>query len=215
MPSSGLAPAVEALRSGGLVAYPTETLYGLGADARSEEALAALRAWKGREEGHPISVLVSEPAALAPLGLCASPLAERLAERFWPGPLTLVVSAEPGAFARGVARADGAVGVRCSPHPLARRLAAALLAAGVGPVTATSLNRTGEPPAADAAAARRICELHPGPLLLEDESPLSCAPPGDGPPAPSTVVDCTGAEPQLIREGAVSAEALSAVANPR
>jgi len=199
-----LAAAVACVRAGGLLAYPTETVFGLGADARSERAVAALRRWKGRPDGQPLSVLVAGPETLDALGLAPPAAARALAARFWPGPLTLVVPAPRGAFAAGVAREDGAVGLRCSAHPVAAALARALAAADVGPITATSLNRSGEPPAAGLAAARRLCREHPGPLLVAAGAcgPVSCA-------APSTVVDCTGPGFQLIREGAIPEAALA------
>ena len=108
-----LGEAVEWLMGGGLLAYPTETVWGLGADATSEPALARLLRWKGRDSGDPVSILIDAPSALAPLGFDVGRVAHRIAEAFWPGPLTLVLS---GAlrFAPGVARSDGAVGVRCS-----------------------------------------------------------------------------------------------------
>lgn len=209
--------AAEHVRGGGLLAYPTETVWGLGADAASAEAVARLRAWKGREADRPIAVLVADAAALPGLGLAVPEAAWCLAHAFWPGPLTLVLPAGPGEagrFAPGVARQDGAVGVRCSPHPAAAALARALARAGAGPATATSLNRSGEPPAASAAAAARLCaERRPGdpaaPRLMEiGAAPVSSA-------APSTVVDCTGgagatAAVRVIREGAIAAPALAA-----
>ena len=200
--------ALAAIRAGELVAYPTETVWGLGADARSADALERLRAWKGRDAGQPVSVLVSGPGALDAPGLAAPAVARRLAEAFWPGPLTLVVPGEPGRFAPGVARADGAVGLRCPAHPTALALARAAEAAGVGPLTATSLNRSGESPAEDLASARALCAAGPGasPVVV---SAAAAAPLSSG--APSTVVDLTGArgEPELIREGAISERALA------
>ena len=200
-----LAEAVGHARRGGLVAYPTETVWGLGADAGSEAAVAALRAWKGRDEGPPISLLVSGAEALTSLGFGPSPAARALAARFWPGPLTLVVPGPAGRFAPGVARTDGAVGLRCSSHPVAAALARAIEAAGVGPLTATSLNRSGEPPARSTEDARRLCATHPGPWVVapKREGPVSSGP-------PSTVVDCTGPAFALIREGAIPAAALEA-----
>jgi L-threonylcarbamoyladenylate synthase len=201
-----VAEAVERLRAGGLVAYPTETLYGLGADARSDAALAALARWKGRASDQPVSVLVDGAAALPRLGLAPSTAAQRLAASFWPGPLTLVLPAADPAqarFARGVARSDGAVGVRCSPHPVARALAAALARADAGPITATSLNRSGEPPARTRKEARALCAGAPGaPWLLDDEA--APAPAG----LASTVVDCTTPTPRVLRAGAISEHAL-------
>lgn len=147
-----LEDAAQRIRSGGLVAYPTETVWGLAADARSARAVAALRAWKGRDAEKPMSVLVSDYGALAALGAEATPLAARLAAKFWPGPLTLVVRCAH-AFAPGIASPDGAVGFRCSPHPVARALAEA-----AGAITATSFNRSGDAPCATRAEAERCAD---------------------------------------------------------
>lgn len=214
MPSSdahaALARAVGRVRDGGLVGYPTETVFGLAADATSPDAVARLQAWKGRAGDQPLSILVDAPEALSALGLSVSGPARRLAARFWPGPLTLVLASQGDRFAPGVGRADGAVGVRCSPHPTALAFARALAAAGVGPVTATSLNRSGEPPAAEAGAAARLCDGPEAPLLLlghDAAEPVSSGPES----APSTVVDCTGSEASeiaVLREGAIPKAAL-------
>jgi len=250
-----LAAAVERVRRGGLLAYPTETLYGLGADARSAAALERLRAWKGRGEAQPISILATGVGGLEALGLRPGLGARRLLEALWPGPLTAVLPCT-GGFAPGVARAeDGAVGVRCSPHPVAAGLARALEEAGAGPVTATSLNRHGEPPSARREQALGLCagggadeggagdgkvggvEAGPGevshgeagggarpggsaaspPALaraatLELGVPWLLAPAGLREPAgtASTVVDATGSEPRVLREGAIPRAAVEA-----
>lgn len=202
-----LEAAVAQVRAGGLLAYPTETVWGLGADASSAAAVARLLGWKGRPDGSPISILVDGLDAAERLGLRPSPEARRLAARFWPGPLTLVLAAPAERFAPGIARADGAVGLRCSSEPTAAALARALAHAGVGPLTATSLNRTSEPPARSADEARALCRRHPGPRIVDPgaASPVSCA-------APSTVVDCSGAACRLIREGAIPAAAVAQAA---
>ena len=223
MPSSAarLASAVAHVRDGGLLAYPTETVYGLGADARSPAAVERLRRWKGRDAEQPISILVDAPSALAGLGLAETLVARRLAARFWPGPLTLVLAASPGRFAPGIARADGAIGVRCSPDPTASALASALGRAGVGPITATSLNRSGEPPVSDAGAARALLRRHPGPQLLLplDEGRGSAGPEDPGASRrsgaqPSTVVDCSGPAFVVIRAGAIPEAALAKAVQP-
>ena len=199
-----LADAVARIAAGGLVAFPTETLWGLGADARSEAAVVRLRAWKGRGEAQPLSVLVTGVPALEALGVAVGPLARSLASAFWPGPLTLVLPCRDG-FATGVARADGALGLRCSPHPVAASLARSLEAAGIGPITATSLNETGAAPARTRAEAVRACARGAG-----GDAPLLFA--GDGLDAgggrASTVVDLTGPAPRVLRWGAVSHDML-------
>jgi L-threonylcarbamoyladenylate synthase len=190
--------------AGGAVAYPTETLYGLGADAASETAVERLLSWKGRAASQPLTVLVAEPAALAALGITLPALAHALVDAFWPGPLTLVLPAR-GRFATGVARADGAVGVRCSSHPVAAALAARLAREGVV-ITSTSLNRTGAPPARTHAEARaRLGAGADEPLLVGDDT----APEPSG--VASTVLDVTSNVPRLLRSGAVAREALERV----
>ncbi|MGE4650730.1 MAG: L-threonylcarbamoyladenylate synthase [Myxococcota bacterium] len=194
--------AVARVAAGGLVAYPTETVWGLGADASSERALGSLRDFKRRGETMPISILVADAEQLADLGFDFCEHARGLAARFWPGPLTLVLANRRG-FARGVARADGAVGVRCSSHPVAQRLASGLAGRGLGPLTATSLNRSGEPPAGTLEQARRCCEeADAAPLLLGLSGPDA------GGARASTVVDLTGARPEVLRWGALEQNVL-------
>jgi L-threonylcarbamoyladenylate synthase len=191
-----IADAAQRLRRGGLVAYPTETVWGLAADARSEFAVAALRAWKGREGNKPMSVLVADYGALAALGAEVTPLSASLAARFWPGPLTLVVRCD-GAFAPGVAAEDGAVGFRCSPHPVARAL---VREAGV--ITATSFNRSGDAPCATRAEAERCADAEIALVAGEDAHGA----------APSSVVRAMGGALRVLREGAIPAQALAAAA---
>jgi L-threonylcarbamoyladenylate synthase len=146
-----LEDAVAALRAERLVVYPTETVYGLGVDALSASGLAALLTLKGRGAEKGFSVLVPDLDCARPL-LASEPSAEAqaLARALWPGPLTLVLPAArslPGTLVGGT----GGVGLRCSSDPLA-----AALARGFGrPITATSANPSGQPPAADVASARR------------------------------------------------------------
>jgi L-threonylcarbamoyladenylate synthase len=197
-----LADAIAHLRAGALVAYPTETVWGLGADARSESALAGLCAFKGRDSAQPMALLVTGIEAARALGVRVGEPARRLARAFWPGPLTLVLSGQ-GGFARGVERSDGAIGLRCSPHPTPRALAEAVERAGFGPLTATSLNRSGEQPATCASAARKLCAGAVDPVLVLDAAETQGGP-------PSTVVDLTGREPVLLRQGAIEESALRA-----
>jgi len=184
------------LARGGLLAFPTETSWGLAADAACPAALRALRRLKGRPAEKPLSVLVEDIAAALALGAVFSGSARALAEAFWPGPLTLVVP-QGGALAAAVAGPGGALGLRCSPHPVARELARRAAAAGIGPLTATSLNASGCPPARLREEAERICRGRPGLALVE-------GPDAGGAPE-SSVVDATGAEPKLLREGALAA----------
>lgn len=187
--------AVAWIRDGGLLAYPTETVWGLGVDAGRNDALEQLCRWKGREEDAPVSLLVDAVEALEPLGIELSSAARLLSDRFWPGPLTLVLSSR-ARFARGVAREDGAVGVRCSSHPLATSLARRLRAAGVGPITATSLNASGAEPASNREEAARLCSGgSAAPHLIGVERAEA------GGVGVSTVLDLTGPEPVVLRWG--------------
>lgn len=188
------------LEADGLVAFPTETVWGLAANARSPAAVSALRSWKGRGEGAPVSVLVPGIGDLSRYGFDVGPRAQRLMGAFWPGPLTLILPCGDG-FAPGIAREDGAVGVRCSSHPVARALASAAEAAEIGPVTATSLNRTGAPPACTHAQALESCGgSGEGPLVIDVDR---CDAFGE---SPSTVVDLTGIRDKVLRWGALSAD---------
>jgi L-threonylcarbamoyladenylate synthase len=203
--SDPIGEAASWLASGGLLAYPTETIWGLGADARSAEALERLRRWKRRPAGEPVALLVESAERAAGLGFELSPTARRLAEVFWPGPLTLVVPSREE-FAPGVAREDGAVGLRCSAHPLAEALARRLRRDGIGPITATSLNRSGEPPAATLPMARDLCGKDPDePRLIEIEGAEA------GADAESTVIDATGASLRVLRWGALRAKEVEPV----
>ncbi len=198
--------AVAVLREGGLVAFPTETVWGLGADACRAESVDALFRFKGRARQQPLSVLIAGRAALPGHGFSLDPAVEGLAKRFWPGPLTLVLP-HAGGFAPGVAREeDGAVGVRCSSHPLAAALARRLETQGVGPMTATSLNPSGAPPARTRAEARLYCSRgDPGAPL-----PHLLGVPGAeaGGDRESTVLDVATRPARVLRWGAIERDEL-------
>ena len=188
--------AAELLADAQLVAYPTETVYGLGADARSPGALARLREAKGLAAARGVSLLVADLPALEALEPDLPEPARRLARRFWPGPLTIVVPVRDPALAAVVTRRGA--GFRCSPHPTA----AALARAFAGPIVATSCNRTGDEPARDVAGAERA---------FGAELPVAGGQPAGG-LAPSTVVAidrCGGAE--LLRAGSIAREEIEEV----
>jgi len=195
-----LADAAAWIAQGGVLAYPTETVWGLGADARSDVAVGRLRAFKGRGDTAPISILVTGVGELAALGFRLDAAAERLAREFWPGPLTLVLPCD-GAFAPGIAREDGAIGVRCTPHEVASELAVRCARAGTGPLTATSCNASGAPPARTREAARRVCSGDPHVRVIAADA-------DSGGEAPSTVVDLTRPTPRVLRWGALAEPAL-------
>ena len=200
-----LVECVRHLEMGGLLAFPTETVWGLAARADSEAALERLRAWKGRGVDHPLSVLVPEAGALDSLGFTVSERAANWMAAHWPGPLTLVMPCEPR-FAPGIARHDGAVGVRCSPHAVALALAVEAWEAGIGVLTATSLNRSGEPAATTLGEARVVCGEGDAPEAI----PIYHGGGDAGGQPPSTVVDLAASEPVLLRAGPVALESLPA-----
>jgi L-threonylcarbamoyladenylate synthase len=198
--------AVEHLANDGSVGFPSETVWGLAARATSDKAVAALRLWKGRGDDQPVSLLVSGEEALKDYGFEVSPLASTLMSKCWPGPLTIVLPCSRP-FAPGIPRnADGAVGVRCSSHPIALALDEAAQEAGLGLLTATSLNRTGAPPAQTEEEARLLCgPSHGAPFVIE-----SCGMGAMG-GLPSTVLDLTTDAPTAIRWGALGRAALHAL----
>jgi L-threonylcarbamoyladenylate synthase len=203
--AASLARALERLADDGSVAFPTETTWGLAARAGSQAAVDGIRRWKGREDDKPISLMVAGRSALARHGFEVTPLAEALVERFWPGPLTLVLPCRQG-LASGIAGPTGGVGVRCSPHPVAAALASASDLRGLGLLTATSLNRSGEAPATDAAQADALC------AGADPSAPyrIECGAHDAGGAAPSTVLDLSGDVPAVLRWGALRVEALRA-----
>ena len=200
-----LLEAAARVRAEGLIAYPTETSYGLGADARSARGVAALQTWKGRDAQQPLSILVTGAQMCEALGCELGPAARGLVAAFWPGPLTLVVHCRTQ-FARGVAGPGGTLGLRCSSHPLAHALAVRLAEEDLGPVTATSLNVSGAQPARTRREARAACTGSPGAPWLLDLQGLD-EPHGGA----STVVDATCAEPRVLRQGVISEAALRGV----
>jgi L-threonylcarbamoyladenylate synthase len=186
------------LRSGEVIAFPTETLYGLGCDPFREEALSRLVALKGRPAGKPLPLIAASLEAAESIVVQSSRrvrrLWEELTSRFWPGSLTLVMEAAPVVPAV-VTGGTGRVGVRVSSLPLARQLADA---AG-GLIVATSANVSGEPVPGTAEGV--AAALGEGVALV-----VSGGRPGEG--TPSTVVDLTSGTPRVLREGAVPAAAL-------
>ena len=191
-----LQEAAKWIRTGGLVAVPTDTLYGLAADPFRADAVARLCTVKGRTEGHPLPLIAADAEQIAARLGPLSPTAARLAAKFWPGPLTLLIPAA-AALARAVPAGTGRVGVRVPAHDIAR----AICRAADGPITATSANRSGQPATADPAEVERA--LGADIDLLIDAGPTRGG-------APSTIVDVTGAAPRLVRAGAISWEDIQA-----
>jgi L-threonylcarbamoyladenylate synthase len=182
--------AAKWIRMGGLVALPTDTLYGLAADPFRADAVARLFAVKGRTAAHALPLVAADEEQIASRLGPLPPTGQRLAARFWPGPLTLLIPA-PATLAQGVAAGTGRVGVRVPAHDIARAICRA-----VGrPITATSANRSGQPATADPDEVERV---------LGDDIDLLIDAGATRGGAPSTIVDVTSAGPRLVRSGAVS-----------
>jgi L-threonylcarbamoyladenylate synthase len=184
-----LARAAEVLRRSGVVAYPTDTLYGLAVDPGSAAAIAQLYRTKGREVDRAIPLIAADLAQIEVRAGALPAVARRLAGSFWPGPLTLVIEAWPG-LADALHASAGTVAIRVPAHAVARGLARAF----GGPVTSTSANRSGEPALTTAAA---VGAAFPAGL----DAVLDGGPSPGGPP--STIVDARGDTPRLVRAGAV------------
>ena len=182
------------LRAGGLLGYPTETVYGLGSRA-AERDVAALSALKGRPAGKPFLLLISDRAMAEAQGLAFNASADALARAFWPGPVTLVLPGGSGRLPDLLRGPEGGIAVRWTSHPGIARLVAAL----GEPLTSTSANLPGSQPAPGAAAIVRDfrAAVDAGQLLVLDGGVLGNRP-------PSTVVDCTQPGARLVREGAVT-----------
>ena len=191
---AALEPAVAHLRSGGLIAYPTETVYGVGSRPLAAD-VAALQRLKGRRPDKPFLLLVSHRDMAEAQGLAFNAAASALARAFWPGPLSLVLPGGSGRLPDLLRGPEGGIAVRWTSHRGMARLARAL----GEPVTSTSANLPGAPPAPGAEAIARdfAPALEAGTLLVLDGGVLGNSP-------PSTVVDCTRPAPRLIREGALT-----------
>jgi L-threonylcarbamoyladenylate synthase len=192
--------AAELLRSGGLVAFPTETVYGLGANALDPAAVGRIFAAKGRPPTNPLIVHVADVAAARALVRVWPPAAQRLADAFWPGPLTLVLPKQPQVPDIVTAGLD-AVGVRVPSHPLAQEL---LRSTGV-PIAAPSANRSTElSPTRPEHVARSLGSAPDG---IVDGGPTALG-------LESAVIDLTGAEPRLLRPGSLDLDRLREVCGP-
>ena len=189
--------AAEVIRAGGLVAFPTETVYGLGADALSEAAVARIFAAKDRPRGNPLIVHLADAASLAAVAVRVPPRAREVAARFWPGPLTLVL---PRAPAVPLITTGGleTVAVRVPAHPVAR----ALIEAAGRPIAAPSANRSGRPSPTRAQHVRD--DLDGRIAMILDGGPTAVG-------VESTVLDMTTEPPTLLRPGGVSLEELKGI----
>jgi L-threonylcarbamoyladenylate synthase len=188
-----IAQAVDALVAGRLVAFPTETVYGLGADAGQEAAVAGIFAAKGRPADHPLIVHVPNAAAALPLARAIPPAAQKLMEAFWPGPLTVIVPRREG-IAAAAAGGQDTLGLRCPAHPVAQALLQACAERGLIGLAAPSANQFGR--VSPTTAAHVAGEFGDEVLVL------------DGGPCPvgieSTIVDCSRGRAVLLRPGTLT-----------
>jgi L-threonylcarbamoyladenylate synthase len=198
--ADGIRAAAAALREGGLAAFPTETVYGLGADARRVAAVARIFAAKGRPADNPLIVHVPDLDRARALAATWPAMAEGLARRFWPGPLTLVVPAR-GDIARSARAGLDTVGIRCPDHALAL----SLLEAADVPVAAPSANRSGRPSPTTADAV--LDDLADVEGLVLDGGPTGIG-------VESTVLDVSGPAAVLLRPGGLGREAIEEEVGP-
>jgi L-threonylcarbamoyladenylate synthase len=184
-----LAEAATILRGGGLVAFPTETVYGLGADATNPDAITRLNQVKGRPPDKPYSLHLHSPDQVARFVTSIPPLARRLMDRFWPGPLTIILSSGHGQT----------IGFRVPDHPVAQ---AFLKACGV-PVAAPSANRSGVPPPTDADEVLAALNADVDCLLDGGPTRMGCE---------STVVEVVEGTVVMRREGAIPKDTILSLA---
>jgi L-threonylcarbamoyladenylate synthase len=187
--------ALEILKRGGLVAFPTDTVYGVGALAFDGKAVESIYAAKDRPVEKAIPILIGGPEDLDKVTAAIPPIAAKLAARFWPGPLTLIVPKHPNL--PEVVSAGPTVGVRVPDHPIARVL---LTAAGPMAVTSANISGMDSPKTAEEVSRQLNGRI---PLILDGgETPGGVS---------STVVDCLGVEPVILREGPVTLEEIQSV----
>ncbi len=201
-----IAAAASALRSGALLGLPTETVYGLAADAASDAAVAQIFAAKGRPSDHPLIVHVAGAAGIAHFASAVPSFAQALVDAFWPGPLTLILPRRPG-MATAATGGQDSVGLRCPDHPVALAVLRAcasddgtLQGLPVLGVAAPSANRFGR---VSPTTARHVQDEFGDALLVLDGGPCGVG-------IESTIIDCTRGVPVLLRPGAITREQVAA-----
>ena len=187
--------AARCIQRGALVGFPTETVYGLGADASSDAAVAGIFAAKGRPANHPLIVHVADAAQVSDYASSVPPFAERLMRAFWPGPLTVILPRREGVAAAAAGGQDS-IGLRCPSHPVAL---AFLKACGTG-VAGPSANRFGR---VSPTTAQHVAEEFGDALLVLDGGPCAVG-------IESSIVDCTRRQPVLLRPGVLTRAELEA-----
>ena len=187
--------AARRIQAGALVGFPTETVYGLGADASSDAAVAGIFAAKGRPSDHPLIVHVADAAQVLDYASSVPPFAARLIEAFWPGPLTVILPRKDG-VAAAAAGGQNSIGLRCPAHPVALAFLKACKTGVAGP----SANRFGR---VSPTTAQHVQQEFGDDLLVLDGGPCVVG-------IESSIVDCTRGRPVLLRPGVLTREQLEA-----
>lgn len=194
-----LAAAVRTLRAGGLVGLPTETVYGLAADAGNDAAVGAIFAAKGRPSTHPLIVHVADAAAVAVFAVDVPGFADALMRTFWPGPLTLILPRRAG-VATAAAGGQDSIGLRCPAHPVAQALLRACAAQGLHGLAAPSANLFGR---VSPTTAEHVRAEFGDALLVLDGGACEVG-------IESTIIDCTRGVPVLLRPGQIARDRIEA-----
>ena len=187
--------AASRIQSGALVGFPTETVYGLGADASSDAAVAGIFAAKGRPPDHPLIVHVASASQVSDYASEVPAFAQRLIAAFWPGPLTVILPRKPG-VAAAAAGGQNSIGLRCPAHPVALAFLKACQTGVAGP----SANRFGR---VSPTTAQHVAQEFAGDLLVLDGGPCQVG-------IESSIVDCTRGQPVLLRPGVLTRAQLEA-----
>ncbi len=190
---AAIARAVQALAQGELLGLPTETVYGLAADALRDEAVAKIYAAKGRPADHPLIVHVASATQVPLFARDVPAFAQRLMDAFWPGPLTLILPRQPG-VATASAGGQASIGLRCPSHPVAQAVLQACAAAGLPGLSAPSANQFGR---VSPTSARHVQGEFGDALLILDGGDCEVG-------IESTIVDCTRGAPVLLRPGQIT-----------
>ena len=187
--------AAKRIRAGDLVAFPTETVYGLGADASNDAAVAKIFAAKGRPADHPLIVHIASAAQVSDYASSVPPFAQALIQAFWPGPLTVILPRKPG-VATAAAGGQNSIGLRCPAHPLALEFLKLCNTGVAGP----SANKFGR---VSPTTAQHVAQEFGDSLIVLDGGPCKVG-------IESSIVDCTRSQPVLLRPGVLTREQLSA-----
>ena len=194
-----IAQAAQTIQPGGLVAFPTETVYGLGADASSDTAVGKIFAAKGRPADHPLIVHVAHASQVLDFASSVPAFATRLINAFWPGPLTVILPRKPG-VASAAAGGQESIGLRCPAHPVALEFLRACLTLGVSGVAGPSANRFGR---VSPTTARHVASEFGDTFLVLDGGPCDVG-------IESCIIDCTRSQPVLLRPGVLTLAQLEA-----